>query len=174
MRCWTIVVTLSAVLSSATLAEDRTANAAEQLAGLFMQSCVQFAGDARGLRQWTASIKLAPLPPPGQDAFLKGHPGIAYDATNAYGKFVVISGEDGSCSVIAERADPAALLASLERFAAQAGFRLDPAGDHRDPDETALHWRDYRLTKGGRAWTVAAGTAPDPSGGLALLSITPR
>src|SRR3954464_15949829 len=110
MNLWLPVIVATTMPLCSALADNRTIGASEQLAGLFMQSCVRFAGNAPGLSRWIDEIKLPALPPPGQQAFLKGRRGIAYDATNPEGKFVILSGEDGSCSAIVDRADSAALV----------------------------------------------------------------
>lgn len=172
MRVLLTTLASALVLASPGWAEGRAEAGAEQMAGLFVQSCVRFAGDAKALRQWAGGVRLPPLPPQGQEAFLKGRPGIAYDATNSMGKFVVISGDDGSCSAIAQVASPSTLLDALERLLTGAGLRLAPASDHNDPEEKALHWQDYRVLGGTRPWRVAVGTASGASGGQALLSIS--
>jgi hypothetical protein len=170
MRVWLAAIVLATLLSCIARAEDRAAGEAEQVAGLFVQSCIRFAGDPQGLRKWIGEVRLPPLPPQGQPAFLKGHPGIAYDATNAYGKFVVISGDDGSCATVAQHADPVMLATALERLLQQAGIALEPTGQYDDKEEKSLHWRSWRGAKGARRWSILAGAALGPSGGQAMLS----
>jgi hypothetical protein len=72
---------------------------AKQVAGLFMQSCLQFAGDKDGLRDWAKKTGLKELPAEAQDQFLYGLPGVVFDASNKDGKFVLVSEDGGSCSV---------------------------------------------------------------------------
>ena len=81
--------------------------AAKQVAGLFMQSCVQFAGDRDGLRGWARKTGLNALPAEAQDRFLYGLPGVVFDASNKEGKFVLVSEDAGSCSTLAEMANGA-------------------------------------------------------------------
>ena len=47
-----------------------------QAIGLFMQSCIQFAGDCDGLRSWAKRVGLQTLPISIQLRFLGGLPGI--------------------------------------------------------------------------------------------------
>ena len=55
---------------------------AKQVAGLFMQSCLRFAGGKDGLRDWAAKTGLKALPTEAQDQFLYGLPGVVFDASN--------------------------------------------------------------------------------------------
>ena len=99
--CVLAAACLMAVAASAR-AEDPPAVNAKQVAGLFMQSCIRFAGDKDGLRDWAKKTGLKELPPEAQDQFLYGLPGVVFDASNQDGKFVLVSEDGGSCSTIAE------------------------------------------------------------------------
>lgn len=150
------------------------AGEADQTVGLFMQSCVRFAGHTARLRQWATETGLKPLPPGGQAAFLQNQRGIAYDATNAEGKFVVASGEAGSCFVVAERADAARLTSDLEQALRQAGIGFTGGAETVDPvDKTLLH-REFRVRQAGHAWRIVLSTGPADSGAHPMLTITPE
>lgn len=151
-------------------ADDSALKAADEAAGLFTQSCVPFAGDRAGLRQWIVAHTLPALPAGGQAAFLHGQPGTAYDATSPGGKFVLIAGDDGSCSVIAQRADPEALAASVLRDLRALGLTVQATGAREDADQPGLHWADYAATKGARGWSLMVGTGS----GLAMLTARSR
>lgn len=127
-----------------------------------------FTGDSAGLRQWIVAHNLPPLPPGGQAAFLHGRPGTAYDATSPGGKFALIAGEDGSGSVVPQRADPEALAALADGRA--LGLAVQAAGEREDAEQPELRWRDYAATKGARRWLLTAGTGA----GLAMLTARPR
>ncbi len=161
---------LAVMAASAPARAEDAGHAAEEAAGLFAQSCLPFAGDRAGLRQWIAGHNLPALPAGGQAAFLHGQPGIAYDATSAGGKFVLIAGEDGSCSVVAQRADAEALTASVLRDARAIGLAVQAAGERTDADQPALHWRDYTATAGARSWSLTVGTGDR----MAMLTARPR
>jgi len=154
-------------------ADDPGRQSAVEVSGLFIQSCLRFAGDPTGLRAWAVAQKLPALPDAGQAAFLGGRPGIAYDATDAAGKFVLVSNDDGSCSAIAQRADPDALAEALPRLLREAGVTIRAAGERSDPEETALRWRGFEAAKGERRWSIAVGTASGRAGGQAILSAAP-
>jgi hypothetical protein len=168
-RAALILCTL-AFLSAAPARADQPA----QMVGLFMQSCVRFAGDTAGLRRWATDTGIKPLPPGGQAAFLQNQRGIAYDATNAEGKFVVASGEAGSCFVVAERADTARLTSDLEQALQQAGLTFTVGAETVDPaDKTLLH-REFRIRKAGHAWRIVLSTGRADSGAHPMLAIAPE
>ena len=139
------------------LAAPARAGGADELVGLFMQSCVPFAGDTAGLRRWAKQIGLKPLPPGGQAAFLNGQPGIAFDASDAEGKFVLLSGDGGSCAALAERAD-GPLRADLESALTVAGIGFTGGADRADPQVPALRHREYAARKGARSWRIVLST----------------
>jgi hypothetical protein len=158
--------------SGSLAAESSAVDDAQQLAGLFVQSCVQFAGDVRGLRDWARKTGFPPLPAPGQAAFLNGLPGVAYDATNTRGKFVLISEDVGECSVVAERADPAAVVTSLEGFLHDQKVAFQLTAQHADSQEAALQHREYSASRDGRNLGMLVSTTSAEGGGEAMLSVT--
>ncbi len=163
------VLAASAVAAQAR-ADDRAVQAADEAAGLFVQACVPFAGDRAGLRQWILDHNLPPLPPGGQAAFLHGQPGVAYDATSPGGKFVLIAGEGGACSVVTPRADPEALAASVQRDLRALGLTVEAGNAREDETQAGLRWTDYTASKDARRWSLTVGSG----GGLAMLTARPR
>jgi hypothetical protein len=143
---------------------------AEQTVGLFMQSCVQFAGHADALRGWAKSQGLMQLPEPVRQQFMQSAPGVAFDASDPAGKFVLISDDRGGCSVIAQRANGPAVLASLENDMRRAGISLKLSHDAPDAQEAKLQVRDYTASLGGSTWRIVVGTVRDQQGGQAMLS----
>ena len=138
-----------------------------------MQSCIQFAGDRSGLRDWAKKNDLQELPAKVRDQFLRGSSGTVFDASNTVGKFVLISDEAGGCSAVAEKADGSAVVAALEDDMHRAGIVLTLRHDSPDPQEPQLHLRDYVASLGGRSWRIVAGTVRDQQGGRAMLTATP-
>ncbi|WP_048862172.1 NMCC_0638 family (lipo)protein, partial [Acidisphaera rubrifaciens] len=125
------VLAVLAVMAPATRA--RADSPAEQLAGLFVQGCVAHAGSISGLRQWAAAKGLKSVPAQAAPAFLNKQPGIAYDASDPGGKFVLISDDGGGCAAIAQHADRAVLAATLSQFLARAGLPLVQISEEDDP-----------------------------------------
>jgi hypothetical protein len=162
------------ILVVATLAgpakADDGPSVAGQLAGLFVQSCLQFAGNSNGLRDWAKKTGLQELPGSAQQAFLYGLPGVVFDATNKMGKLVLISEDGGSCSVVAERASSAAVINTLEQDLRQAQIAFSLSRDGDDPKERVLHHREYAASTPKRSWLLLVSTVADGAAGEAMLT----
>jgi hypothetical protein len=143
---------------------------AKQVAGLFMQSCIQFAGDKDGLRNWARQTSLKELPRETADQFLYGLPGVVFDATNKDGKFVLVSEDGGSCSAIAETASGTSVITDLEQDLNAAKIVFKVTGEKNDAEERALKHREYLATQGDRQWLLLVSTVKDANGGQAMLT----
>jgi hypothetical protein len=151
-----------------------SAQPAEQLAGLFMQACLPYAGAAARQRAWAAENKLPELPEPARSVFLRGAPGKVFDATNASGKYVVLSSDDGICATIGNQARGLEVTAALEADLRRAGIEFRLAIERDDKTVTALHHREYLATRNGRIWRILAATVNHPNGGQAMLTAAPE
>jgi hypothetical protein len=156
------------------LAHAAAPDNAAQLAGLFMQSCVAFAGDRTGLRSWARQLNLAEVPEPARAAFLHGAAGVVFDASNPMGKFVVISDDAGGCSALAATANGAEVVRSLEDDFRQSGIGFTPGPDTTDPQEARVQHREYAASLGARKWRIVTGTVRDQQGGRAMLTANPN
>ena len=149
---------------------------AAQAAGLFMQSCVRFAANTKGLRQWAARHHLPRIRPPHDEAFLYGLPGMVFDATATAGrpiKLVVVSEDSGSCSVVVEHAKGVALLHRLDADLKAAGVVFKVTEDGPDAQEKDLRNRAYDAGLDGKHWQMLVSTVADPAGGEAMLTTNP-
>jgi hypothetical protein len=168
---WCIIAIAGmAVLTSSACADDPPSVAAKQVAGLFVQSCIQFAGDKDGLRGWAKKTGLKELPPSVQDRFLYGLPGLAFDASNKQGRFVLVSEDGGSCSVIAEMASGPVVITDLEQDLNDAKISFQVTADKADAVENALKHREYQASKGERSWLLLVSMVKDPAGGQVMLT----
>jgi hypothetical protein len=158
------------VLSNAPAHAADNDDAAHQLAGLFMQSCLPFAGDAAGLRDWAKRSGLPAVAEPGRTAFLHAVPGVVFDASNKTGKFVVVSPDAGSCSALTDTADAPALIGALETDLSRAGMQFRLLNEREDPQEKALRYREYGATRNGRGWRILVGAVKDQQRGQAMLT----
>lgn len=151
-------------------ADDARFVSAKQVAGLFMQSCVQFAGNRSGLRDWARKTGLKELPANVQDQFLYGLPGVVFDASNKDGKFVLVSEDGGSCSTIAESANGPGVISNLEQDmnAAQISYKM--TGEKSDLVEQNLQHREYQASQGDRQWLLLVSTVKDPEAGQVMLT----
>jgi hypothetical protein len=154
-------------------ADDPAVNG-KQVAGLFLQSCVQFAANKVGLRDWAKVNGLREVPAQAKQLFLNGQSGIVYDATNQVGKFVLVSWDSGTCATVAEHASGAAIASNLEQDMREAQISFKMTVDSDDAEEKSLHRREYLASLGAHEWRVIVGTVRDPAGGQAILTLNPN
>ncbi|HKM62183.1 MAG TPA: hypothetical protein VJY39_06805 [Acidisphaera sp.] len=160
---------LRVALASLVLAAAPAGDQSAQLSGLFMQACVQ-QPNAHAMRAWAAAHSLKPLPGDAQDSFLGGQPGVAYDATDAAGKFVLAVRDNSNCAAFADHAQADALAANLEPLLTQAGATWTVVQDAPDPQNHELHERSYTLMLGGQPYRLLIGTTE--GGGQAMLGLS--
>jgi len=152
-RLW-IAAVLALLAACPAAAAATPSDPAAELAGLFMQSCNRFVGNARGLRDWAVATGLPELPRQGEAAFLAGASGKVFDATDAAGKFVVASQDNGPCSAIAEAADGGAVVRALEQALHDSGIAFTLAAETDDAAEKALRHREYVVSQDRQAWQI--------------------
>jgi hypothetical protein len=165
-----IVVAWLLAPSAAVRADEVAAASAKQVAGLFMQSCVQFAGDKDGLRDWARKTGLKELPASAQDQFLYGLPGVVFDASNKDGKFVLVSEDGGSCSAVAETASGPSVITDLEQEMNEAKISFKVTGEKNDTEEKSLKHREYLASRGKQEWLLLVSTVKDVEGGQVMLT----
>lgn len=148
------------------------AGPADELSGLFLQGCLPYAGDPAALRQFAAQLKLPEVPDPARAAFLGGAPGKVFDASDPAGKFVLVSSDDGLCSVVTDKAADQEIAQGLEHRLTEAGMRFRLVIERNDQLNPKLHHREYLATRLGRSWRILAATVRD--GGQAMLTASPE
>jgi hypothetical protein len=168
-KCMVAIAGIAALTTPAR-ADDPPNAAAKQVTGLFVQSCVRFAGDKDGLRGWAGTTGLQVLSAGAQDRFLYGLPGVVFDASNKVGKFVLVSEEGGSCSVVAEMASGPVVITDLEQDLHDARISFKVTAERADAEEKALKHREYQASQGERGWLLLVSTVKDSVGGQAMLT----
>jgi len=163
----------------ATLIQGYQTNAAPpddpaQLSGLFIQSCLAFAGDATALRSWARRTGLTELPDPARTAFLHGAAGVAFDASAPGTKLVLASSDDGICSVITNEVASAAVTQALEAGLTRIGVAFRLAIERDDKQIPTVHDREYLATRNGRSWRILAATVSGSQPGQAMLTAAPE
>ncbi|MFL5283567.1 MAG: NMCC_0638 family (lipo)protein [Rhodopila sp.] len=143
------------------------------LAGLFMQSCLPYAGDPAGLRAWAAGKGLPKVPEQARKAFLLGAPGDVFDASDNEGKFVVASSDDGICSTATNKVTGPAITEALESDLRASGIAFRLVIERDDKTIPDIHDREYLATKNGRNWRILLATVKDRSGGQAMITGAP-
>jgi hypothetical protein len=150
------------------------AGAPEELAGLFMQGCLPFAGNPSALRAWAGQNGLLQIPEQARAAFLHGAPGQAFDASAAGTKLVLASSDDGICSVVTDHATQTQVTAALEAALRQAGLKFRMVIERDDEKVTTIHDREYLAAEDKRGWRILAATVKDDQGGEAMLTAAPE
>jgi hypothetical protein len=144
------------------------------MVGLFIQGCLEFAGNPPDLRAWASRTGLPPVPEQARAAFLHGAPGQVFDGSTPEGKLVLVSSDDGQCSVVAEKIAGPAGKEELEAGFRQAGMAFRLVIERDDPHLSDIHHREYLAAKDGRGWRVLLATVKDPEGGQAMLTGAPE
>jgi hypothetical protein len=150
------------------------ADVAPQLIGLFIQGCMPFAGNPGALRAWAAQAGLPAVPEQARVAFLHGAPGQVFDGSTAEGKLVLVSSDDGICSVVTDQAVQTAVVEALEAGLQRAGAAFRLAIERDDKAVPEIHDREYLATKDGRGWRVLLAAVKGDKGGEAMLTAAPE
>ncbi len=150
------------------------AGIAPQFVGLFIQGCMPFAGHPAALRDWAGRTGLPAVPDQAAAAFLHGAPGRVFDGSTAEGKLVLVSSDDGLCSVATDLTVQQAATEALEAGLRQAGAAFRLAIDRDDAHVPEIHDREYLAAKDGRAWRILLATVKDAKGGEAMLTAGPE
>ncbi len=133
-----------------------------------------FAGNPSALRAWAGKTGLPAVPEQARAAFLHGAPGQVFDGSTAEGKLVLVSSDDGICSVVTDQAVQQAVVDTLEAGLNRAGAAFRLAIERDDKNLPEIHDREYLATKDGRGWRVLVATVKDPKGGEAMLTAAPE
>jgi hypothetical protein len=151
-----------------------SAGPAEELSGLFIQSCLPFAGHPAALRQRAAQLKLPEVPDPARAVFLGGAPGKVFDASDPEGKFALVSSDDGICAVSTYRAGDVETTQALEHALSGASVKFRLVIERDDKLNPKLHHREYLAARGKQAWRILAATVRDADPGQAMLTAAPE
>lgn len=143
------------------------------MSALFVRTCLPYAGKPAALRHWAAAAHLPLAPEPARAAFLLGAPGQVFDATTPAGKLVLVSSDDGICSVIAERAVDRDVAAAFMSEVRVTGLTLRGVADRNDPVDPSLHHREYIAERAHRTWRVLLATRGDGEPDRAMLTAAP-
>jgi hypothetical protein len=146
----------------------------DELAGLFVQACLPFAGRPQALRQWAARAGLPGVPDPARTAFLHGAPGKVFDASNDQGKFALLSSDDGLCAAVTDHAADQQTISAFEQLLSAAGVRFQLVAERDDQVNPKLHQREYLAAREKARWRILAATVRDREPGQAMLTAGPE
>jgi hypothetical protein len=160
-------------LAQPNAAGNPASEGADQVVGLFGATCLHFAGDVSGLRNFLQSQGAPQMPAAAREAFLAGRPGEVFDVSYQTTKLALISLDDGGCEAVADQADPGQVLAILSQSAQENHVTLAPLGTQADPKHRAgVQQTAYGVTLDGRPMHILVSTAVAPP--QAVLTLAPR
>ncbi len=133
-----------------------------------------FVGHPPALRDWAEHAGLRPVPDKARIAFLHGAPGQVFDGSAAEARLVLVSSDDGLCSVVTDQATEPAVTEALEAGFRQAGLTFRLAIERDDATVNAIHDREYLAAKDNLGWRVLAATVKGDKGGEAMLTAAPE
>jgi hypothetical protein len=151
---------------STSIAAADTAAAAHVAANAFIQSCMQLAGNPVGLRDWIAAQAMTRAPPSVSEQYPGGRAGQVFGIRSAAGALLIVSHDDGGCSMVLEHADGAALRQTFEALMTGAHATCKITHDEEDNPRSHLHNRAYEIVnrESTRKWRVVITTAEQGSG----------
>ena len=124
-----------------------------------------FAGLPRDLRSWIAAHHLAAVGPAATQALLRGEPGEAFWASTSDGKMVLVSNDNGSCSIFLPAADKATVDTALQDYFNSLGSPAAQMDDKTSPDGKA-HQTLWMVSVRNRSWLISTTShAPDDNSG---------
>ena len=150
------------------------AQPAAQLVGLFIQGCLEFAGNAPALRAWAKQTGLPQAPDQIRNAFLHGAAGQVFDGSTPDIKLALISADGGLCSVATNQATQGDVTNALQAGLERAGLRYRLVVERDDPVESAIYDREYLAAKDGKGWRILEATVKGDAGGEAMLTAGPE
>ena len=155
-------------------AQADPAEGANEVVGLFAQTCLKYAGNAAALRSWLVQQQAPEMPAEMRSFFLGPRQGMVYDVSYQADRLALVSADDGSCSAYAEVADPAQTVQNLQQAMQEGQVPLTVQGDHPDQRDPSLQHRDYRATLAGRPYLVLVTTTAAAASGKVQAVITLR
>ncbi len=147
---------------------------ANEVVGLFVQTCLKYASNPNALRTWLAQQQAPEMPAQMRDFFLQGRRGMVYDVSYRSVRLALVSADDGSCSAYAETADPALTLNDLRQALQEGNVGASEQPSAPDPQHPNLQHVDFRITLNGHPYTVYTVTASAPAQEQVQVALTLR
>jgi hypothetical protein len=166
-------VPAAAVAQPAQQGQAPAGTPAEELVGLFGAACLHFAGNPAGTRGFLTQQHVPAMPDKARDAFLAGRGGQVFDASEPGVNLAVVSLDDGGCETVVEKANPAEVLATLQREAQSSSTPLTPLGGQADKGgANGVTHTAYAVNAGGRTMHILVSTeTPSPQ---AVITLAPK
>ena len=145
---------------------------ADQVVGLFGATCLHFAGDVAGIRNFLGQQGAPQMPAQARDAFLAGRSGQVFDVSFKDTRLALVSLDDGGCEAVADQADPTQVIDTLQQAARENQLPLQSLGAQPDKQRSGVQHQAFAVTLGGRTMHILVSTAPSPP--QAVLTLAPK
>lgn len=175
MRRLPLVALFCCVAAGTAQAQSAVDPGAAQAAGLFVQACVQYAGATDALRAFMGQLNVPAMPsdvaakllPPNQS-------GIAFNASNEQANLMVVSHDNGLCTVFSDSADGDQAAAAVVEKLTAAKVTLETVKDEADARNPALWHRNYRASLEQRKWALVLSSSKDAGRMHVIFTAVPR
>jgi hypothetical protein len=144
---------------------------ATQAAGLFLQTCLNFAGSPAGLRDFLKKRQVPELNPEGRAIFLRDHVGMGFDASNKATRLAVVSEDNGVCSIFAGQGNLAQVLPLIESINRSLALQMSQSGGK---ETDSVHARYYNVIIKDRTYKLVISDNPVAGAAIqAALTLSP-
>jgi len=154
-----VVIVMSTASVASAQAGRPDANAG-QTVGLFDQSCLRFAGDTAGLRNWIWAHNLPQVQEDQAAPFLGAiGTGEVFGASTPDGKLALVSYDSGACRVVALAADAPTAENMLLTILGKLGVSVSQILSRSKPDGSSKQ-DVFEATLGPRRWKISITSKP--------------
>jgi len=152
-RAFALACLLAFGAASAAEETDGQPTYSGSVAFMFFLSCVQYAGDAAGLRTRLETQGANKAPDSEAARYLRGQPGRVYGTRNPQGMQLFISHDDGGCELLAQNVNEKEFRPEFDTLV--KALTVIKSHEHEEPAEGLKHLEyELRDAKKTRGWKV--------------------
>ncbi|MGA2892483.1 MAG: hypothetical protein ABSE22_06420 [Xanthobacteraceae bacterium] len=171
-----IIVLCIALVGSVSIAHAQTTPApsagARRAVGVFLQTCLNFAGSTLGLRDFLKKQDIPELNPQGRAIFVRDHVGIGFDASNNVGRLAIVSEDNGVCSIFTDQGNLAQIIPLIEVLNKTLNLQLQKTGGK---ETGSVHARYYTVTMKDHTYLLVISESPNPNSTIqAAMTLSPQ
>jgi hypothetical protein len=145
---------------------------ARQAVGLFARTCLRYPNNTAAIRSFMVDHHAPELNAEGRAIFLKGRSGVGFDATNQFARLAVVSEDNGTCSVFAEKADAIELASLIDAAFRKLNIEVT---SQREVNTGRGHAHIYNLVINSLPFMFAWSTNADQAGAIqAAITLAPK
>ena len=144
---------------------------AKQAVGLFTQTCLNFAGNTAGLRDFLKKRQVPELNPQGRAIFVRDRVGIGFDASNKVTRLAIVSEDNGVCSIFSGQGNLDQIIPLIESINRSLGLQMNPSAG-KETGSNHAHY--YNLTIKDRTYKLVISENPVSDASIpAALTLSP-